>query len=131
MSAHWSDDYIGIPYSTADCGELAARVQRDVFGRDVTLPIDRPCNLSGRSRMIDQLLLDYGRPTDSPRDGDAVLLSAGSLWHIGVYCLMTVGIGSDQPWLLHTTRHSVYSTRIPLRRAADTNMIISGYYQWR
>lgn len=129
---HWSDNYIGIPYQQSDCGELAARVQREVFERDIALPKERPANMAGRSRMIDELLETFGCRTSNPQDGDAVLLRAGRLWHIGVFCWIPAGDGrSFKRWLLHTTRTGVYSARMPLRRVGDLHMAVEGYYQWR
>lgn len=124
--SHWSDNYIGIPYADCDCAELAARVQREVFGRDVRLPTERACNRAGKSAQIESLLDDFGEPTRAPQDGDAVLMRAGPLWHIGVFCQI-----GGQRWLLHTTSTSKFSARIQLRRVSDLNMAVEGFYRWK
>lgn len=127
---HWSTGYIGLRYDAAaglDCGGLAERVQREVFGRDVRLPSERrPRGPFERSALVRELLADFGQRTDAPADGDAVLLIArGRLQHVGVYCR----IGTES-WVLHVPEgaHSVLQR---LRDLAGAGYQVEGYYQWK
>jgi hypothetical protein len=122
---HWSDAYLQIPYSDCDCGSLVQRVQREVFGRELALPNEHACNQAGKSKQIATLIDDFGARTDSPADGDGVLVQCGPLWHVCTYCEI-----GRQRWLLHTTLSGKFSARILLRRAADLNMRVEAYYKW-
>lgn len=123
---HWSERYVGMPYAEADCAELAARVQREVFGRVILLPSERRPGLRGLTRQIETLKGDYATRTDSPADGDGVLMvSRGRIEHVGVYC----EIGSA-PYVLHAMRSA---GQVVLHRARDLShqgLTVEGYYQW-
>lgn len=123
---HWSDRYIGLPYSEQDCAELAARVQREIFGRAIRLPSVRATSLRGLTRQIEALKDDYAQRTDRPVDGDAVLMvSRGRLEHIGVYCDI-----AGQAWVLHAMQNAGQVVRHPLRALAQQGLAIEGYYRW-
>lgn len=125
---HWSDRYLGMTYVAVenDCAELAARVQREVFGRDVCVPSDRAASSFGRTVQIETLKFDYGVPTDLPADGDAVLMmSRGRLRHLGVYCLI------DEPWVLHALVKPGSVVRTRIRELNQRFLKVEGYYRWK
>lgn len=128
LPAHWSERYLGLPYveGANDCGEFAARVQREVFGRAVRLPTERAAGRRGQSRQIESLLDTYGVRTETPADGDAVLMKSGSLWHIGVYC----GI-QGAPWVLHAMKNAGQVCRHRVRDLAKQGLALEGYYRWK
>lgn len=126
---HWSAQYVGLPYvpDEHDCAALAERVQREVFGRDVHLPKERADGLRGLTQQIEALKLDYAERTETPVDGDAVLMvGRGRLDHIGVYCLI-----GGQPYVLHAMRRvgSVCLHRI--RELHELGLTVEGYYRWK
>ena len=107
-SNHWSSKYVGLPYEQADCAELCVKVQKEVFDRDIDLPVDRANGLRGVSRQIDYLKADFAEPIDCPEEGDAVLMvGRGRLNHIGTICFI-----NGQMWILHamknTGRHTLH-----------------------
>jgi len=127
--AHWSDRYVGQPYVPGenDCAELAARVQREVFGREIALPSERAFGLRGLTAQIDAARDDYGTRTDSPADGDAVLMRCrGKLSHIGVYCDLD-GVG----WVLHAVRNAGQVVRHRLRELPLQGLAVEGFYRWK
>lgn len=124
--AHWSDEYIGIPYSPQmDCAGLVERVRREVFGHDLVLPSDRRPGPFGRSAQIAAQRARFVVETMQPADGDGVLLRArGRLQHIGLACLIR-----GELWVLHTV-DGQGSTRLRLRELARAGYRVEGYYSW-
>jgi len=133
--AHWSDAYIGIPYVEGefDCGELARRVQAEVFGREIKLPSERwYAGLTGAAKLaamrdqIHALQADYASQTDSPVEGDGVLLvSRGLIDHIGIYCVI-----AGEPWILHGTSGADQVIRTRLRQLDLAGYRLEGFYRW-
>lgn len=136
---HWSGRYVGRPYilGVFDCADLARAVQKEVFGRDVKLPQDRDYKVAGSglgprerfslmSQQIDRCKDDVARKTNTPIDGDAVLLIArGHRQHIGIFCFIC-----GERWVLHA---SDGSNQVVLQRERDLNirgLRVEGYYRW-
>lgn len=125
--AHWSERYVGIPYAEADCAELAARVQREVFAREIHIPTERGCGLRGLTRQIERLKDDYAARTDSPTEGDGVLMvSRGRLEHIGIYCDI-----AGTAYVLHAMRSAGQVVLHRIRDLAHQGLAVEGYYAWR
>lgn len=123
----WTDKYIGTPYTECDCAQLAQRVQREVFKRDIVLPSERDGGVFALSAQIQRLRDDYGSRTAQPVTGDAVvMLSSGRLWHIGVY----VAVGGI-PFVLHAVRTAGQTCLHKIRDLPKYGMTIEGYYQWK
>lgn len=125
---HWSDVYIGQPYRPGenDCAELAARVQREVFKRDIGLPTERACGLRGLTAQIADLQGDYATPVDQAVEGDAVLMrSRGRLAHIGVFCLI-----NGEAWVLHAMKNAGQVCRHRVRELANMGLVVEGFYRW-
>lgn len=129
---HWSAHYVGQPYEPGshDCAALAARVQREVFGRDITLPMPRAQGLRGQSQQILAHQADYARrvitPDEQPEEGDAVLMRGrGRLNHIGVYCLID-GAG----YVLHAMRDAGSVCLHRLRDLPSLGLPVEGFYRW-
>lgn len=125
---HWSERYVGMPYveGDADCAALAARVQREVFGRAIGLPADRAGTLRGLTRQIEDLRADYAERTDAPADGDGVLMiGRGRLDHIGLYCLI-----DGTPWVLHAMRNAGAVVLHRLSVIDEQGLRVEGFYRW-
>ena len=98
---HWTERYIGREWTPDfDCAALVQLVLREQYGRHIALP----AGFDWRGTTPDtvaSLARDFAVPTDTPQDGDGVLLrirghrrDIGS--HVGVY----VEVGGVA-WLLH------------------------------
>lgn len=125
---HWSSAYVGQPYvpGEMDCAALAVRVRQEVFGHAIGLPTDRAAGLRGLTRQIEDLKVDYGEPTDSPQDGDAVLMiGRGRLDHIGLYCEI-----EGAPWVLHAMRNAGMVCLHRLHALAELGLRVEGFYRW-
>lgn len=123
---HWSARYVGTSYAAGDCAELAARVQREVFGREVRLPTERGHGLRDRTRQIEDLKADYAARTETPAEGDGVLMvSRGRIEHIGVYCEI-----DGMPYVLHAMRNAGQVVLHRLRDLAHQGLVVEGYYRW-
>lgn len=123
---HWSEAYVGLPYiaGTQDCAELVARVQREVFGRAVTVPSERAAGPFGRSAQISQGR-DLADRVEQPADGDVVLMMVMGLWHVGVYFVL------GEPWVLHALRRSRQVVSHRLRELPGLGIRVEGFYRMR
>jgi hypothetical protein len=125
--------YVGLRYESGrfDCADLAQQVQRELFGRAIHLPQDRPRSTSLGARAREVLRL---RPAVAARrasaaewtTGDGVLLSVGTLAvHIGVLFHL-----AGEWWVLHNDHDSMQSVLTRLRDAAAAGFNIEGVYAW-
>lgn len=127
MASHWAVAYVGLPYASADCAQLAERVQREQFGRELALPTERAVGLRELSRQIDDWRHRLAEPTRAPAEGDAVLMLArGRLMHIGIYCLI-----EGQPHVLHAMRNAGQACLHLLRDLPRQGLTVEGFYRWK
>jgi hypothetical protein len=128
-AGHWSARYVGETYvvGTNDCAAFAVRVQQQMFGRDIHLPTARGLGARDWSKQIDALAEDYGIRTDTPVDGDAVLMRCrGHLSHIGIYCLI-----GNVPHVLHAMKNAGQVCLHRLRDLDKQGLWLEGCYRWK
>lgn len=129
MSSHWSGRYIGQPYvaDEMDCAAWVERILREELGRTVSLPTDRAAGHRGKSRQIQDSLADFGEPTSTPKEGDAVvMISRGQLRHLGLYLNI-----EGQGWVLHAMENAGQVVRHRLRDLQHNGLKIEGFYKWK
>lgn len=125
---HWSAAYIGRPYAEHNCGQFAGLVQREVFDREVRLPDAQPRGARHQTRMILDLLDDYADRTETPVDGDLVVMVCGSrLRHAGLFC----AFGRGRGYVLHAMRRAGQVVLHRLRDLPREGLHVEGYYRWR
>src|SRR5690606_20081983 len=108
-----------------DCADLVVMVQRELFGRDVTLPNGRPRGPRGQAALGD-LSKPYGVPTDDPQDGDMVLMhDRGRLGHVGVYFNL-----AHEGYVLHSNETNGCSVLHAIRDLPSFGARVEGYYAW-
>jgi hypothetical protein len=125
---HWSHAFLGQRYipQVNDCASFATKVQREVFGRDISLPMERACGLRGQSKQLVDLKDDYGIRTDQPKEGDAVLMMGrGRLSHVGIYCEI-----NNEGWVLHAMRGPNQVVLHRLRDLPAQGLTVENFYQW-
>jgi hypothetical protein len=124
---HWSEAYIGLPYIEVeqDCAALLERVQREVFGRNVTVPRGRADGPFGKSAQISQGARDLADPVQEPVEGDAVLMKVRGLWHVGIW------FERGEPWVLHAMRHAGEVVSHRLRELPALGIRVEGFYRMR
>ena len=124
--AHWSEAYVGLPYvpGEQDCAELVARVQREVFGRAVTVPRERAAGPFGLSAQISAGARDLATPVEAPADGDAVLMLVRGLWHVGVWFEQ-----AGEGWVLHALRRSGMVVTHRMRDLPQAGIRVEGFYR--
>ena len=127
------DRFIGIPYSARhmDCADLALLVQRELFGREVSLPGKRlrPLRADAQAVALASYVAALGEPTDAPKDGDAVLMrdaGADVATHIGTYFFINYA-----PHVLHTSHVTGASVLHRARDLAGYGLHIEGFYTWK
>jgi hypothetical protein len=128
VSMHWSDRYVGEPYlaEVADCAVLAARVAREVFGKEVSLPVSHAATVRAQATQIVDCKDAYARRIRAPEDGSPVLLiGRGVSCHIGVMCWI-----AGEWWVLHANQSFGFVTRERLRSMTRLHYRVEGYYVW-
>lgn len=131
MTTHWSERYIGQEYAagTADCARLLARVRHEVFGLPVPsdIEVERAASRLGRSGQMIDLVEAYGTLTDTPSEGDAVLmLCRGRPSHIGAYALV-----NGEPCVLHAMENAGHVVLHRIRDLGRIMLQVEGYYAWK
>lgn len=132
-----AQSYVGTEYvaGTYDCGHLFLDVQRQVFGRDLAMPVGfGPEHRQGRAGQAHQIALvrdALADRIDQPVHGCAVLLTsptdAGALlWHIG-----TVFVYRGNEWVLHNSHAMGSASLNRLRDFAWRGQRIEGFYTWK
>lgn len=119
--------FTGIPYceQTMDCADFVVLVQRELFGRDFRLPSGRPRGARGQLALGD-LSKPYGTRTDTPADGDLVLMfERGRPAHVGVYFWLAY-----EPYVLHSCERIGESVLHRARDLPDFGAPIEGFYTW-
>lgn len=118
-----------IPYDEDefDCADLVALVQRELFGRQIQMPGRRPRGTEGQAA-IGELSRPYARRTDTPQDGDLVLMidhghkrpgPAGVFFYL-----------AHEAWVLHANEKTGCSILHRVRELPDFGLRIEGYYRW-
>lgn len=129
-----AESYVGMPYIDGefDCADLAARVQWEIFGRVIALPVHRrrPMGARGQAREIHKLQAELAVRIDLPTTGCGVLMyeldrDGTQLWHIG-----TGFVDRQHVWVLHNS-HALGSAYLQLLVDMQRQgMHVEGYYQW-
>lgn len=110
-----------------DCGDLARLVLAEVFGRDIGIPIERGAGPFAHSALVSRCCDEIAVRTDSPKDGDAVvMIGRGRLAHVGVYYKL-----NGEEWVLHNSREAKQVVRHKLRDLPGTGFKLDGFYQWK
>jgi hypothetical protein len=112
---HWVKQYVGWPYQRCaqgpelwDCWSFFRHVERERYARDVPF-LPSPASWAG----VAQAVVNWAgkcdwRPTDMPRDGDAVILSRlRDPTHVGIWiadlkAVLHCAVGGS---VLHDARH--------------------------
>lgn len=129
--AHWSEKYIGQPYILGinDCARFAAKIKRTEFQFDVPdeIDIDRAASRLGRIGQMEDLVSAYGEKTESPIEGDAVLmLCRGRPSHLGIYCIV-----NGEPCVLHAMENAKMVVLHKIRELERVFLKVEGYYKWK
>lgn len=125
---HWSDRYIGEPYipEVADCAVLAVRVAKEVFGKDISLPVAHAATIRAQAKQINDLKDDYAVRIEKPEDGQPVLLiGRGFSCHIGIMCWI-----ANEWYVLHANQSFQFVTRERLRDLTRILYRVEGFYSW-
>ena len=128
---HWSEKYIGSPYivNSADCARLLSNVRRTEFNLPVPndIEMERKASRLGRTAQMSDLVGEYGEKTDSPKEGDAVLMMCrGRPSHIGVYCII-----DGEPAVLHAMENAGMVVLHRIRELNRVFLTVEGYYAWK
>jgi hypothetical protein len=111
-----------------DCAALAVDVQREVFGRPVVIPGERPDDPAASAALLAAVQADHAQRIDAPHEGAIVLMRRGTLarpWHVGTWFEL-----AGDAWVLHTTRTAGAATVARVRDLGRFGFQIEGYYTW-
>ncbi|WP_420585840.1 hypothetical protein [Ruegeria sp.] len=129
MRRCWAEQWVLRPprSGTRDCTCFVEEVSRLQFGRVLDLP-SATCGARARDAQVKKRADDFARPTDTPQDGDAVLmtiLGARRLqsYHIGLY------VAAETPQVLHWM-HNIGAALHPLDQLDRIGLDLEGIYAW-
>lgn len=122
--------YVGLDYAPGefDCADLAVRVQREIFGRDLQIPANHRLGRRGQIAQITSLRDEIAERVTLPTDGDLALFINGSesveSWHIG-----TVFLRKQEIWILHNSFRLGASVLWRLDTFPENGMRLEGFYK--
>ncbi|MGV8987819.1 MAG: NlpC/P60 family protein [Cypionkella sp.] len=125
MITHWAGRYLGTPWvaGESDCWNLARRIWREQFGRDVPAVIVDASSPFETRRMLRDGDRSRWQVTQTPMEGDAVMMARGTTpCHVGVYL-------ADGSIL-----HSVEGAGVICTAAEGLLRVgyqVAGFYAWR
>lgn len=130
-----AEGYVGTPYIDGefDCADLAAKVQWELFGRLVAMPLHRrrPVGARGQAAAIRGMRDELAERIEAPETGAGVMLQSddgagGTLWHIG-----TVFVAAGVVWVLHNSHAMGSACLQQLDDLRRRGMRLDGFYRWR
>lgn len=129
--SHWSAKYIGQEYktNTADCARLLSKVRSEQFNLPVPtdIEVERAASRLGRVGQMQDLVSEFGAKTETPQEGDAVLmLCRARPSHIGVYCIV-----DNEPCVLHSMENAGMVVLHKIRELNRVFLSVEGYYTWK
>lgn len=126
MNGRDLDRFVGMPYSREfNCADFVAHVQRELYGREVRLPGARDPRAQLR---LAETIQEYAHPTDTPQDGDLVLMREFGRQrpsHVGLYFFT-----DHEPQVLHLIERGKQSLCQRARLLPSFGVRIEGYYAW-
>lgn len=123
---HWSERFLSIQQKDMNCAEFVEHVLREQFGRHYKFPQSRG-SLFIQSKQLRECVPQYCEKTDSPIDGDLVLLHGlRMMCHVGIF----VKIGRTQ-YILHTERKFKTAALHELNKIIYFGYSVEGFYKWR
>jgi hypothetical protein len=127
LHKHWSEKWVGVPYSEGNCLEFVARVLREQFGIDKKLPALHEHELLCQELFTDRANYAVRLPDDAQlEDGVVVALRPGAaVMHVGVLV-----VGPTELHVLHNSVNHGSSVLQPLRLVRRL-MRVEGFYDAR
>ena len=125
---HWSDKYIGLPYSDHNCAEFVAMVAFDHYNIDIVLPADMGKYLRTQQKKINKHLFEYvdAQKLDDPIDGAICLMHGRKRHcHIGITVII-----NKIPYVLHSMTGCNSVVRHRVIDLHKFNLKVEGFYQW-
>jgi hypothetical protein len=121
------ESFVGLTYDpdALDCADLAALVQKKLFGKQIDLPGRRRRHAAPEGS-FKRYGAEYARPItkEELRDGDAVIFK-GETMHIG-----TVFFVSGMPHVLHCSATIGHSILQQLSAMPAYGLYVEGFYRW-
>jgi hypothetical protein len=128
---HWSEQYIGQPYKIgeADCARLLGQVRKEVFKLPAPneIEVSRAHSRLARLGQMSDLVSAYGIATETPNEGDVVLMYCrGRKSHTGVFCVV-----NGEPCVLHAMESAGMVVLHRIRELERVFLTVEGYYKWK
>lgn len=121
----WPKKYLLIPYTKMNCSEFVEYVLRDHFGRDYKFPQSEG-SVFHQSHQIKETVPQYCERTESPVDGDLVLMHGiRRMCHVGLYY-------EDRglKYVLHNEKRLANSRLSRLSELLIHGYTVEGFYKW-
>lgn len=122
---HWTFKYMDMEYKNMNCSKFVEHVLRDHFKRDYSFPQSQG-SLFNQSLQIKESVPTFAERTDSPQDGDLVVMHGKRrLCHVGLY----LKIGREE-FVFHTESSMKTAALHRFRDLSLYGYSIEGIYSW-
>ncbi len=128
-----AERYVGMEYIEGefDCASLAVLVQKELFGRTISLPQagQRARGRRGQAQDILTYQPKLATPVEAPGTGDAVVMWGGAeparRWHVG-----TAFVQDGETWVLHCANEARGVVLQRLSHVLEQGLHLDGCYSW-
>lgn len=121
----WVKKYTSTEFKDLDCTQYLEQVLRDHFKRNYTFP-QREGSLFFRSHLIKKHLPTFCNKTETPKDGDLVLMHGlRRMCHVGLY---VKGIVSG--YVLHKDESMPSGAYHRIKDLVNYGYTVEGFYTW-
>lgn len=122
---NWTRKYLQIEYKKMNCSKFAEFVLRDHFKREFTFPQSKG-SIFNQSKQIRDNIPKFAKKTESPKDGDLVLMHGlRRMCHVGLYVNIN---GID--YVLHCESKMTCSALHRFRDLTTMGFSVEGVYSW-
>jgi len=127
---HWTNQYIGVPYSNMNCGEFAICIQREVFKKKYFRAPEHPKveNPFHYNIILEKNLINYlEKKIEKPVEGCCVLMKTMKrLTHVGVYTKI-----GRKDYVIHCLDSFKSSILHKIKDLTTYGIDVEGYYSWK
>jgi len=126
---HWTQTYIGIPYSNMNCAELVVCIQREVFNRTMfRIPQPQTENLFHYNYLMQKHMWNFLEEKKiEPHEGCCVIMKAMKrMCHVGVFTVI-----NGKQYVIHSMDSFGSAVMHQIKDLWRHGIEIEGFHAWK